>query len=362
MLSKRSSMSVLSTIVVMSALGAGCGAKEETPDGDTGGNAGTTSGAGGSGAGGAGAGAGGAGAGGAGGGGSGTGGTSGNGPTGGASGAGSGMSGGGAGGMGSVPEMTKEELFPDVQDWAALDVIYDTAYSAYVPDQVFQVPFHVQDSAVVLGDWFAIPADAVSFDEDPDIAAEDGGGVLVTVLADVPEITIGVHSGMLGGTAPLHITSGTPELWEMGRARYDNGVEYELPELTAEDFAMLLLDPNYMIPAPEPNTSCKTCHSTGAKYFEIQHTPTQAARFSDDELKTILTMGTKPAGIGFRVLPDMLGDKTNVQIYEEFHRWEGSDDEIKGLILYLRSLTPTGQGDIKLPDGSYVAPGSMTLP
>jgi hypothetical protein len=27
--------------------------------------------------------------------------------------------------------------------------------------------------------------------------------------------------------------------------------------------------------------------------------------------------------------------------------------------VYLRSLTPTGQGDILLPDGTYVAPGSM---
>ena len=35
-----------------------------------------------------------------------------------------------------------------------------------------------------------------------------------------------------------------------------------------------------------------------------------------------------------------------------------ADDEIKGLIIYLRSLTPTGQGDILLPDGTYVAPGT----
>lgn len=356
MLSKRSSMTVLSTIVVMSALVAGCSAKEDSDGGNTGGtsgaggagtggDSGTGGGAGGTSGAGASGGTGGAGGAGTGGGGSGTGGAS-------------GMN-GGEGGTGGAAEMTKEELFPEVQDWAALDVIYDNAYSAYDGgEHTFQVPFHVQDSEVALADWFAIPASAVTIDEDPELA-DEGGGIIVTIMADVPEITIGVHSGMLGGTAVLKVTSATPELWEMGRARYDNGVLFDFPELTPEEFAQLLLNPDYMLPAPEPNTACNSCHSTGAKYFEIQHTPTQAARFSDEDLTTILTMGMKPEGVGFRVLPDMLGDQTNVEIYAEYHRWDASADEIKGLIVYLRSLTPTGQGDIKLPDGTYVAPGTM---
>jgi hypothetical protein len=349
-------MSVLSTIVVMSALVSGCSSKEEAPGGNA---AAGTGGAGGAGAGGAGA--GGAGAGGASGeGASGEGGTSGVGVSGGAGGT-SGTSGtGGTGGADPVPpgEPTKEEMFPDVNDWVALDIVYDKAYSAHDGTHEFKVPFHVMGTEVPKEAWFSIPEGAVAFEDDPELAAE-GGGVLATVVDYHPEILIGVQAGMLGGTAGLYVTQATPEQWTAGEARYDNGTDYEFPELSPEDFANLLLNPDWSPPAPSPNTSCISCHSSNAKYFEIQHTPTQAARFSDDDLKKIMTMGMKPEGVGFRVLPMMLGDKTNVQLYEEFHAWEGSDEELQGVIVYLRSLTPTGQGDIKLPDGTYVAPGSM---
>ena len=87
----------------------------------------------------------------------------------------------------------------------------------------------------------------------------------------------------------------------------------------------------------------------------------EVSRVSDQELITILTMGMKPAGVGFRILPPMLGDQTDVEIYADYHTWEATDEELKGLVVYLRSLTPTGQGDIKLPDGSYVGPDSMPM-
>jgi len=249
-------------------------------------------------------------------------------------------------------------MFPDVQDWAALDVIYDTTYSAFDGVHPFKVPYHVLDTEVELADWFSIPAGAVSFDVDPDLETM-GGGVIATIVEYHPEITIGVQSGMLGGTAPLFVTEATEEEWLVGEARYDNGTNYEFPELGPDEFAALLLDPSWSPPAPPDNCSCISCHSSNAMYFEIQHTPTQAARFSDEQLMNIMTMGMKPEGVGFRILPEMLGEKTNVEIYEEFHTWTGSEQELKGLVVYLRSLAPTGQGDIKLPDGTYVEPGSM---
>lgn len=353
MLSKRTSRSVLSTIVVMSALAVGCGGSEEEP--------GNNAGAGASGAGGSGGTGGAGGAGGTGGtsGASGEGGTSGTGVTGGNGGTGNSGTNGGMAGTGVIPgEPTKEERFPEVEEWSALDVIYDTTYSAFDGVHPFKVPYHVSESAVALGDWFSIPEGAVSFDEDPE-RADMGGGVIATIVAYHPEIVIGVQSGTLGGTAPLFVTEATPEEWEIGEARYDNGIDFEFPELTPEEFALLLLDPEWSPPPPPDNCSCISCHSTGAKYFEIQHTPTQAARFSDDDLIKILTMGMKPEGIGFRVLPEMLGSQTNEEIYADYHTWEASEAELKGLVVYLRSLAPTGQGDIKLPDGTYVEPGSM---
>jgi len=245
------------------------------------------------------------------------------------------------------PPEVMEMLDPNV-DWTALTLIYPSMYSAYDGEHTFQVPVHVDGATVELKDWKAIPASAVDFDADPET-----GGVLITVLEAVPEVTIAVSTGDIGGTAPLHITSATPAQWTAGEARYRNGVDFMLPDL---DFSAII-DPNWMPPPAPPNLACNNCHSTGAKYFEIQHTPTQAARFSDDDLAKILTQGTKPAGVGFRVLPKMLGSTTDVALYMEFHKWEATADELKGIIVYMRSLTPEGQGDILLPDGTYVPPG-----
>lgn len=265
-----------------------------------------------------------------------------------------GTAGSGGSSANNPPPEVMEQLDPDV-DWTALTLVYDTMYSAYVEGIVFQVPVYVDGATIELDDWSAIPSSAVSFDPDP-----DNDGVLITILEDVPEVTIAARSGNIGGTAPLYITSGTVEQWEAGEARYANGVELSIeldPGMTLMDF-INNLDPNYMPPPPPMDLACNNCHTTGAKYFEIQHTPTQAARFSDEELEQILTMGTKPEGIGYRVLPEMLFNLTADELYTQYHQWEASEDEIKGLIIYLRSLTPTGQGDILLPDGTYVAPGS----
>jgi hypothetical protein len=267
---------------------------------------------------------------------------------------GSGASSGGKGGSGSKPKppMDQVEMLDKDVDWTALTLVYAPMYSAYDGMHTFQVPAHVDMATVELKDWQAIPSDAVTFDPDPDV----DGGVLITINKGVEEITIAARSGMIGGTALLKVTVGTPDDWEKGKARYANGVDFEFPDV---DFSQAVLDPNWMPPPPPPNLACNNCHSTGAKYFEIQHTPTQCARFSDEDLITIFTTGMKPPGVGFRVLPKMLGDMTAEEVYSSFHKWDASDDEKKGLIIYLRSLTPTGQGDILLPDGSYVAPGTV---
>lgn len=250
------------------------------------------------------------------------------------------------------PPMEVLEMLDPAVDWKALTIIFPTMYSAYDGVHTFQVPAHVDGATLELSGWKAIPSDAASFDPDPEV----DGGVLITVLKDTAQITIAANDGAIGGTAALFITRGTPEQWEAGKTRYANGVDFELPGFEDVDFGMVL-DPNWTPPPPPGDLACNNCHTTGAKYFEIQHTPTQAARFSDDDLKKILTMGTKPEGVGFRLLPKMLGSLTAPELYAQFHKWEASEDELKGLIMYMRSLTPTGQGDIRLPDGTYVEPG-----
>jgi hypothetical protein len=258
-------------------------------------------------------------------------------------------------------------------DWKALKLVYATMYSAYDGVHTFQVPVRVEGATVEPSGWSAIPSDAVQFDADP-----EGGGVLLTMLKATPQVTIAARttgSAPLGGTATLNITKATPEEWALGQQRYMTGADYSFvnqddlpPELAGMDvtklsleevanllgpvkFAALLAElPSKIQNAPPPptNLKCTNCHSTGAKYFEVQHTPTQIAQVSDADLVTIFTKGMKPAGVAFRVLP-----KDLQSIYVDFHKWMATEAETKGLIVYLRSLTPKGQGDILGTDGVY---------
>ena len=244
----------------------------------------------------------------------------------------------GAAGASVEPPPEVIEMLDADTDWTALRLIFPRMYSAHDGVHTFQVPARVDGVDVELEGWQAIPSSAVSFDPDPD---SEQGGVLITVLEAVPEVTIAASSGALGGTAPLHITAATPEDWDVGEARYNNGIEYEMPVVNLID----LFDPNYVPPETPDNLACNNCHTTGAKYLEIQHTPSQIAYISDDDLETIFTLGMKPEGITFSVLPPQLEF-----LYPEFHTWEASEQEVKGLIVYLRSLTPVNQGEIQVPD------------
>lgn len=333
----------LKAALVLALCVTGCGAKEETPGGGTGATGATGAGSGGqSGVGDTGGSGGGAGSGNTGG----SSGGSGSGNTGGQSGS-SGESGGGGDEGGSGGSAPVDEMLDPAVDWEALTLIYAPLYSAYDGTNTYQVPVRVKDAEIELAGWQAIPSTAVKFDEDPTVA----GQVLITVMQPVESVTIAARNGMIGGTTTLHVTIGTPEDWEIGRMRYDNGVEYELPDF---DFAQLL-DPNFMPPEPPDNLACNNCHTKGAKYFEIIHSPTQASLYSDEQLVSIFTMGIKPEPVCYRVLPPDLE-----YLYVDFHTWESPPEEQKGLIMYLRSLTPEGQGDILLPDGTYAPPGGET--
>lgn len=245
----------------------------------------------------------------------------------------------GGGGSAGIPMDVKEMLDPDV-DWEALTLVFPVLYSAYDGTHTFQVPVHVDMATVALENWQAIPSDAVTFDPDPEVE----GGVMITIVKGVEDITIAAHSDKIGGTAPLHVTLATPDEWEVGNMRYHNGVDYELPSLTFDE----LVDPNWQPPPTPKNLACNNCHSSGAKYFEIQHTPNQIGDLSDDVLIQIFTTGMKPDGVPYHILPPDLE-----HLYSEFHTWDATDEERKGLIVYLRSLTPMGQGDIVIPDGLF---------
>jgi hypothetical protein len=271
-----------------------------------------------------------------------TGGAGGVGATGGAGGVGAtgGVGGVGAtGGVGGGDPGSFEDMFPAVTDWAALEIVYPASHSGFDGVHTFKVPMRVRcrTAPLDLSAWHADPATAVTFDVDPNNA----NGVMVTIVEGVPSITIAVVDGTMAGTAPLTVTVGTPEQWTLGETRYNTGSEWML---------------NILAPmAPPPDTKCTVCHGDNSSSgFDIQHTPTQAARISDASLVQIMTTGTKPADVPFRVIPEegiMFAGTTYTpaELYMMFHLWQATEDQLTGMILYLRSLTPAGQGCVTNP-------------
>ncbi|MDD9939818.1 MAG: hypothetical protein OXU20_02030 [Myxococcales bacterium] len=274
-------------------------------------------------------------------------------------------------------EMANAMMDPDV-DWDALEIIYSPMYSAYDGVHVFSLPAYVPGLATEPEHWQAVPADAVSFGQ---WQADDGTelGVLITVERPVQEVLITVSSGQLGGQATLYITEATPEQWERGKQRYVSGDSFDLVSLLADATPETLVNITLLIDSIErdadgnivsvdlmeseayglsSNMRCDTCHTSGAENFQVQHTPTQIARFADGEIATILTEGKKPEGIGYRVLPPEAEF-----FYPLLHTWSVAEEQANDLVIYLRSLTPEGQGDVMLPFGLLASPAvKMLLP
>lgn len=234
----------------------------------------------------------------------------------------------------------------DNVDYTALTIVPTPMHSAFDGTNTFSLPAFVENVGTDLENWSAEPASAVSL---AGWTSDDGSqqGVLITVVENVPEIEISVALGAIGGKSTLKISSVTPEQTAAGRDRYTMGEAFDLDAFIAGMISAGFGGGGGMPAMTEipDNLRCDTCHTEGAENLGVQNTPTQTSLYSDEELKAIFLTGTKPAGVGFRVLPTMVQS-----FYGEFHAWRATDAEIDGLIAYLRSLEPKGQGMIRPPN------------
>ncbi|MBX3226001.1 MAG: hypothetical protein KIT84_29500 [Labilithrix sp.] len=162
---------------------------------------------------------------------------------------------------------------------------------------------------------FAIPVGFRGGGEDLTVVADDPAAANVTsVKATTPRpgpptayfmvtpkkaglLAITATSGTQKVTARIAVAAYEPAQWETGAARYANG---------------------------GANPACSSCHVTGRAH---DHSPTALATVTDGDVAKIMTLGQKP------------GPTT---ITEVDHRWSMTDDERRGLIVYLRSLEPRG--------------------
>ena len=227
----------------------------------------------------------------------------------------------GAGGAGGQTTQCQENL----------DIYFSPMYSAFDNGvHTYQIPAIVSGVSNATVEWSATPADAVGLDRRPDL--------LMITTRKAGAVTIQAKTSNGCGTAPLTIADATAALWETGSARYNNG--QPLPPI-----------PNPPVPPADGSNlfevngarpACTTCHgdtATSNIFKGITHTPQQTGGFTDEELIQVIRAGVIPPGGYYN---DAVGIPQ--RIWQFFHRWTISDDEARGLVVYLRSLTPKSAG------------------
>jgi len=234
----------------------------------------------------------------------------------------------------------------------ALTIAFNPMYSAFISStsqHKFLVPAIVTGISGATVTWSASDPTAVDFTPDPMT-----GGTTITVHKSGP-ITITAQAGNLCGSAPLTVTQNTEADWSAGNGRYNNSNGLMSPfGMGRGDGGMPMGPPpnGFRVPSPTdpspfepadggPGPACTNCHGPTATmgiFNGIEHTPEQTAGFSDQELTDIIVNGIIPDGGYYdpSIIP--------YQFWQFFHKWRDmTPDQQKGIVCYLRSLTPTKQ-------------------
>lgn len=217
-----------------------------------------------------------------------------------------------------------------------LEILFPKMYSAFDGTHEFKIPAIVDGVKKIT--WTASDPEMVDLDTQSD------GSVILTVRK-AGTVTIKAKSGSLSGTASLVVTQATPEDWQFGSDRYNNGITWKqrgdggTSGGGGGDGGGGSGDGDGGgggRPQPNKQLACTNCHANGGQ--DVEHTPMQTGGYSDAELVAIFSEGRKPAGSEQRIMP---ADK-----WSKIHTWTMSEDEKKGLITYLRALEPKSQGPV----------------
>jgi hypothetical protein len=203
-------------------------------------------------------------------------------------------------------------------------ILFNPMFTAFDGMHPFKIPAVVDNMSAAGIKWSATDPSMVDIVDDPTV-----GGVMISPRK-AGTTNIVASAGTQCGVAPLTITSATPDDWNVGNMRYNNGIVLTGP----------------LIPGRNPDggvgkdVACTNCHgdtATMGPFRTVAHTPQQTGGFSDDDLLSIFTRGMVPVGGYF---------DSSVVPYNQwrgFHTWQMTQDEAKGVIVYLRSLTPQAQ-------------------
>jgi hypothetical protein len=245
-------------------------------------------------------------------------------------------------------------------------------YSAFVTDstqQKFQIPAVMDDGNQAT--WVASDTTVAQL-QDQTIAGVPGTMITLQGVGSGSITITGTESNGACGVSTLNITSAVEDDWTIGSQRYNDGVALHVGPPAGFDgggfgggdggFGGFPRDGGGPPPRndggsffeEDGGTACTNCHgptATNGIYNDVSHTPEQIGGFSDDDLIGIITQGEIPDGGYFD--PTVINPNCDAsaectaRAYNEwhsFHQWSDiSSDQYKGIVVYLRSLTPAPQ-------------------
>ena len=215
-----------------------------------------------------------------------------------------------------------------------------------------------QDSDPVMASTVKWQVDGafVKQDEFPELTA---AAKLTTKKAGktVVKVTAKTLAGVsIRGEAELTISEAKQDEWDAGEARYNNGmmITWMRPAMSAAGEGTCGLPVSIELPT---TSACGNCHNP-MNTISVEHTPTQTAGYSNEDLVNIFSAGQKPAGGTFNS-PFLRNAPMPDCIYGEFHTWEMSDAEKKGIVWKLRSIAPRVQQEIDFGRLAMMARAAM---
>ena len=309
---------------------------------------------------------------------------------------------GGSSGSGESPDASQSTVPPsgDAEDASAaadggvgpvgeagtcanptVPVVFSPMYSAFIPGgapQTFQIPAVLSDGNMAT--WsLSDPAQGKLVPATFDMNGVSVPGVMITIEGtgdSMGQVSVtGIEGNGACGVSVLSVTKNTEDDWNIGNARYNDGVALHVgpPAMFDGGGMRLRLDGGFegglrgfeggvpMRPdggsyfETDGGTACTNCHgatATSGPFTDVAHTPEQTGGFSDTDLQNIILNGNVPDGGYFD--PSVINPACDggaactaqaYQVWHSFHQWNDiASDQIPGVICYLRSLTPSSQG------------------
>lgn len=183
----------------------------------------------------------------------------------------------------------------------------DKSYSGFDGTHSFKVPIAVYDGTsdlkVSLDDAAEGTLTPVKLVNPTKTGVTDSGKYYMVLIEKAGTFTLTASSGGQSVTSTITVTNYDAPRYGAGQARYN----------TTDN--------------TDTRKACTQCHGSGSD--KIDHSPAVLATATDEEVKAIITTGI------LNNFPIKINGTSG-------HRWDATEEELDGLVTYLRALEPNG--------------------